>query len=71
MTLMTNEDKLNLVNQHIKGIDFQIYNIQLDLLEANSESPVNSENVSSLNGRINVLNAKRVALESEAETLEG
>jgi hypothetical protein len=71
MTLLTNEDKLNIVNQHIKSIDFQSYNLQLDLIEANAESPVNSESVSTITGRINGLNAKRTALESEAETLEG
>lgn len=71
MTLLTNADKLNIVNQHMKSIDFQVYNLQLDLIEANAESPVNSETVSTLTGRINVLNAKRAALELEAETLEG
>jgi len=71
MTLLTNEDKLNLVNQHIKSIDFQIYNLQLDLIEANAESTVNTENVSTINGRLTSLNAKRTALESEAATLEG
>ena len=35
MTLLTNEDKLNIVNQHMKSIDFQVYNLQLDLIEAN------------------------------------
>jgi hypothetical protein len=70
MTLLTNADKLNIVNQHMKSIDFQAYNLELDLIEANAESPVNSESVSTLNGRISVLNAKRTALESEAEALE-
>jgi hypothetical protein len=70
MTLLTNADKLNIVNQHMKSIDFQVYNLQLDLIEANAESPVNSETVSTLTGRINVLNAKRTALELEAEPLE-
>ena len=70
MTLLTNADKLNLVNQHIKSIDFQMYNIELDLIEANAESPVNSENISTSNARLNSLTAKRAALESESETLE-
>jgi transcriptional regulator NrdR family protein len=69
MTLLTNADKLNIVDQHIKSIDFQAYNLQLDLIEANAESPVNSETVSTITGRINSLAAKRAALESEAETL--
>jgi hypothetical protein len=70
MTLLTNADKLNIVNQHIKSIDFQLYNLELDLIEANADSPVNSESVSTITGRINVLNTKRTALESEAATLE-
>ena len=70
MTLLTNADKLNIVNQHMKSIDFQMYNFQLDLIEANSESPVNSETVSNITSKINVLTAKRAALESEAESLE-
>ena len=70
MTLLTNADKLNIVNQHMKSIDFQMYNFQLDLIEANAESTVNSENVSVITGKINVLTAKRAARESEAESLE-
>ena len=69
MTLLTNADKLNIVNQHMKCIDFQAYNLELDLIEANAESPVNSETVSTINGRINALAAKRTALESEAAEL--
>jgi hypothetical protein len=69
MSLLTNADKLNLVNQHIKSLDFQVYNSQLDLIEANAESPVNSENISIINARLTALNAKRTALAAEAATL--
>jgi hypothetical protein len=65
-TLLTNADKLSVVNQHIKGIDFQLYNLELDLLEANAEATPNTENISSINGRVASLNAKRVALAAEA-----
>jgi hypothetical protein len=69
MTLLTNADKLNIVDQHIKSLDYQAYNLELDLIEANAESPINSDSISTLNGRINALAAKRTALESEAATL--
>ena len=69
-TLLTNEDKLSIVNQHIKSIDFQIYNLELDLLEANAEATPNAENISSLNTRTTSLNRKRVALATEAAELE-
>jgi hypothetical protein len=69
-TLLTNADKLSVVNQHIKGIDFQLYNLELDLLEANAEATPNSENISSINGRVTSLNAKRAVLAAEALELE-
>jgi hypothetical protein len=31
---LTNEEKLNIVNQHLKVVDYAIYGYQLDLLEA-------------------------------------
>jgi hypothetical protein len=70
MSLLTNADKLNVVNQHIKSLDFQIYNTELDLIVANAESPVNSETVSGLNTRLTALNSKRALLEAEAAPLE-
>jgi hypothetical protein len=66
MSLLTNADKLSVVNQHIKSLDFQIYNSELDLIVANAESPVNSETVSGINTRLTALNAKRSVLETEA-----
>ena len=70
MSLLTNADKLNVVNQHIKSLDFQIYNAELDLIVANAESPVNSETVSGLNARLTALNSKRALLAAEAAPLE-
>ena len=69
-TLLTNADKLNVVNQHIKNLDFQIYNLELDLIVANAESPVNSETVSGINSRLTSLNAKRALLAAEASPLQ-
>jgi hypothetical protein len=69
-TLLTNADKLSVVNQHIKSIDFQLYNLELDLLEANAEATPNTENISSLNVRVSSLTAKRVVLATEALELE-
>ena len=69
-TLLTNEDKLSVINQHIKSIDFQVYNLDLDLLEANAEATPNAENISSINSRITSLTAKRTVLAAKALQLE-
>ena len=69
MSLLTNADKLNIVNQHIKSLDFQIYNAEVDLIEANAESPINTEYIASVNARITAMNTKRAALAAEAAPL--
>ena len=68
-TTLSNEDKLSIVGQHIKSLDFQIYGVELDLVEANAVSPVDSEYIASLNARLTPLQAKRTALINEQSSL--
>lgn len=70
MSLLTNADKLSVVNQHIKSLDYSLYNLELDLLEANAEATPNTENIATINARATALSAKRAALAAEAEQLE-
>lgn len=69
MSLLTTEDKLNVVNQHIKTLDYSIYNAELDLIEANADTNPNAENIAAINARLTALNAKREVLAAEAATL--
>jgi len=69
MTTLSNQDKLTIVNQHLKSIDYSIYNIDLDLLEAGADSQTSAETVTLLNARKTALNAKRAVLETEAASL--
>ena len=66
---LTNEEKLNIVNQHIKSVDYSIYGLQLDLLEINSTSNPDASQVSNINTRITAANAKRAALVTERDSL--
>ena len=68
-TTLSNEDKLSLVGQHIKSIDFQIYSIELDLIEANALTQKDTDNIASLNARLEPLQAKRTALIAEQDSL--
>lgn len=68
-TTLTNEEKLTIVNQHLRNIDYALYGLELDLLEANAISPVDTEAVSLIEGRITSITSKRTALEAEAESL--
>ena len=66
---LTNEEKLNIVNQHLKVVDYAIYGYQLDLLEAEAVSTPDASFVTSLNERISNANLKRTALVEEKNSL--
>lgn len=68
-TTLTNADKLNIVNQHLKGIEFAIYGLELDLIVENAAAEVSTDTVTSITNRLNALVLKRTALLTEAETL--
>lgn len=69
MTTLTNEEKINIINQHIKNIDFAIYGFDLDLIQANAISLPDAGQIASINLRISELNAKRSALSLEKDSL--
>ena len=66
---LTNEEKLGIVEQHIKSIDYGIYGIQLDLIELNATSTPEASQITNLNTRLTALNAKRAALVTEKNSL--
>ena len=68
-TTLTNEDKLGIVMQHIKNIDYSIYAAELDLIQAQAVSQVDVDLVASANSKITALTAKRAALVSEQASL--
>ena len=66
--ILTNDDKLSIVNQHLKSVEYSIYGLQLDILEA--EAAGNSEEaVESLNDRLAPLQSKKTALLAEKASL--
>jgi hypothetical protein len=66
---LTNEEKLNIVNQHIKSIDYSIYGLQLDLIEAQAIDTPDAIQVASTSGRIASANVRRAALVEERDSL--
>jgi hypothetical protein len=66
---LTNAEKLNIVDQHIKSVDYGIYGIQLDLIEINATSNPDASQVSNLNTRLTAYNARRAALVTEKNSL--
>ena len=70
MTTLTNEEKLAIVNQHLKSVDYALYSLSLDLLEAQAATSPDVEQVASINSKITEANAKRTALNAEKNSLD-
>ena len=68
---LTNEEKINVVNQHLKNLEFSIFNLSLSIIEEEAAINPNSENISSLNAQVTDISAKKTALLAELEELEG
>jgi hypothetical protein len=68
-TTLSNEEKLNIVNQHIKSLDYAVYGYELDLIQANAVSSPEASQIASINLRVSEVNAKRAALISEKNSL--
>jgi hypothetical protein len=62
---LTNEEKATIVNQHLKNVESNIFNLEISLIEENAVSTPNATNVSSLNAQLAEANAKKTALLAE------
>lgn len=68
-TTLTNEEKLSVVNQHIKSVEYSIYGSELDLIEANAASSPDAAHIAAINTRLSEANAKKTALIAERDSL--
>lgn len=68
-SILTNEEKSGIISQHIKNIEYSLYNLTLSLIEENAVSAPAADKIASLNDQIEDLNAQKTALESELSSL--
>jgi len=68
-TILTNEEKAAIVNQHIKNLEYSIYNLDISIIEEEAVSTPDSNKISALNSDITELNAKKAALTAELALL--
>jgi len=67
--VLDNDEKTNIVNQHIRAIQFAVYNADLDLIEANAVASPDATLIAEINARKTNLAAKIAALETEKASL--
>lgn len=68
-SMLTNEEKAAIVTQHIKNIEYSVYNLELSLIEENSVSLPDTTKVESLNEQLDNLTSQKAALEAELTKL--
>lgn len=66
---LTAEEKIGIVEQHIKNIAYSLYNTQMSLLEANASTTKNTELIASLNDQISDCGKQISALQAEIDSL--
>jgi ABC-type phosphate transport system auxiliary subunit len=69
MSTLTTEEKKSVINQHIKTLDYAIYNADLELLQINVDGNPNQDSLNAINARRSGLLAKRAVLETELDSL--
>jgi predicted amino acid dehydrogenase len=68
-TSLTNEEKLSIVNQHIRSVEYSIYGHELDLIQANAVASPDAGQITAINARITESNAVKAALVTEKNSL--
>jgi hypothetical protein len=69
MTILTNEEKVAIINQHKRTVEYTKYGVELSILEENSVESPNQETLDSLNASISDLNSKLAVLDAEIASL--
>lgn len=67
--ILTNSEKATAIRSKIKGIQYNKYNIELDILSENSVSSPNLNQIEEWNRQLADINARQAALEAELENI--
>lgn len=70
MTTLSNTDKIAIVDQKIKNLEYQQYSYTLDLQLANASAVPDQDDVSSINSKLSDISAKLDILNTEKSSLE-
>lgn len=66
---LTTQEKIDIINSHIKNIAINKYNIQLNLVEEDAKVTPDAGSIASYNSQISQMTNQIAALQSELNTL--
>lgn len=69
MTTLSNQEKISIIDQHLRNSEFNKYNLEISLIEENASANKNEDAISSLNDQISAINLKITALNAEKAKL--
>jgi hypothetical protein len=68
---LTNEEKISIIDQHLKNLEYSKYNLKISLLEMGSGNVTNPENIKNTEMQIDSINEKQKVLNQEINILNG
>jgi hypothetical protein len=70
MTILTNEEKISIIDQHKRSIEYSKYGYEMSLIEENAVSKPSQSTIDSLNQQIADMDSKLAALDAEIAALQ-
>jgi hypothetical protein len=67
--ILTKEEKVDIINQHVKSLNFNKYNLELSIIEESSILSPNESLINSLELQVSDLNLKLDALKISLDSL--
>lgn len=68
-TLLSNEEKAGIINQHLKNVHYNKFNIEISIVEENAKANPEAAAVANLNTQLSDLNSRIEALDAELDKL--
>jgi hypothetical protein len=66
---LTTQEKTDIVNQHLRTLEFSVYNVELSIMEEEAKSAPEETTLALLNSSLLDLNSKKSALLAELASL--
>lgn len=66
---LNNQEKAEVVNQHLKNVEYSLFNLNLSLVEEQAVATPNTVNIAAINSQITEMTAKKTALLAELADL--
>lgn len=67
---LTNEEKAGIVQQHLKNLAYNKYNLEMTIAELNAITPKNQSEIDEITAQISAVDLKIAALTTELTSLQ-